>query len=379
MDFFGNSTRYPRRSIGPETGVVAKATKKNINLVGIDISATSVKVVQLSQAQNRYRVEHYAIEPLQPGAVDNDTIHDTQVVGKVVEQALKKAGIKAKGTGAAISVPHSAVYTITIQVPGTLKDSDDDIEAQVELEAGNHIPYPRDDVRLDFAVMGPAKREDGENFLEVLVAAARTEVAKSLQEAIEVADLTVEVMDVEPLVIENAYGVVAEQLQIDPTELVALVDIGATTISLSVMQNGLGIFRRDQPFGGGSLERELRQRMGTSQEEALAALRHGDLPSNFEESVLEPYRDTQVQNINRLLQYFYSGTEHSSVHRILLTGGGANTKGLPEVIDERLGIPTHVANPLAGMSLGSGLKGADLTADAPALFLATGLALRSFA
>lgn len=358
---------------------MAKASKKNIYLVGIDISATSVKVVQLGQAQGRYRVDHYAIEPLQPGAVDNATIHDTQVVGKVIEQALKKAGIRSRGTGAAIAVPHSGVYTTTIQVPGSLKDSDEDIEAQVELEAGNHIPYPRDDVRMDFSVMGPSKREDGEEFLEVFVAAARKEVAQPLQEAIEVADLTVEVMDVEPLVIENAYGVVAEQLQISPTELVALVDIGATSISVSVMQRGLGIFRRDQPFNGGVPERELRQQLGVSQEEALLALRRNELPSHFEESVMDPYRDTLIQNIKRLLQVFYSGTEHSAVDRILLTGGGANTRALPEAIEDQMGIPTHVANPLAGMSLGSGLKGADLTADAPALFLATGLALRSFA
>ncbi len=357
---------------------MAKPSKKTSNLVGIDISATSVKVVQLSKVQTRYRVDHYAIEPLQPEAIVNGIVTDTQVVGKVIDQALKAAGIKGKGTGAAVAVSHAGVYTTTIMVPGTLKDSDDDIEAQVELEASNHIPYPREDVRLDFCVEGPAKRDDTENFLSVFVAAARTEATQPLQEAVEMADLTVEVMDVEPLVIENSYGVVAEQLQIGDDELIALVDIGATSLSLSVMKGGIGIFRRDQSFNGNQLESELRKRSGLSQEEARAALRSGDFPGDFEESVLEPFRDTLVQLLSRLLQYFYSGSEYSTVHRILLAGGGANTKGLPQVIDDHMGIPSHVANPLAGMSLGSGIKGADLTADAPALFLATGLALRSF-
>lgn len=357
---------------------MAKASKKPSSLVGIDISATSIKVLQLGQAQGRYRVDHYAIEPLQPGAIDGDAILETQVVGKVIEQALKRAGIRAKGTGAAVAVPQSGVYTTTIQVPGTLKDSDDDIEAQVELEAGNHIPFPRDDVRMDFAVMGPAKRDDGDEFLEVFLVAARKEVAQTLQEAIEVADLSVEIMDVEPLVIEQAYGVVAEQLQISPTDLVALVDIGDTDILVSIMLGGIGIYRRSHPFSGGVLERELRQQLGVSQEEALQALRQGNLPAGFEESVMAPYREALMQTIQRSLQMFYSSTEYNSVDRILLTGSGANTKALPETIEDNMGIPTHVANPLAGMSLGSGVKGPDLTADAPALFLATGLALRSF-
>lgn len=355
---------------------MAASKKKSSPLVGIDISSTAVKVVQLSRHGDRYRVDHFGIEPLQPGAVTDKTIAETESVGKTIEAALKKAGIRSRSAALAIGGSGTGIITKIIQVSGDLKKmSEDDIQSQVELEASNHIPYPIDEVRMDYMVLGPARTE---GFLDVLLAAARNESAIQVQEAAEIASLTVEVLDVEQLAIEKAYSEVAHQLRLSDEDVVALVDIGASMITLNVMRAGRSIFQRQVQFDAKHLEKELVRRMGVSSEEAMLALRNGGYPEEFEEKVLDPYRESLGQHVGRLLQFFYSSSEYNTIGKLLLTGGGANTKGLPENLEDRLGVTVHIANPMASMSLGSGVKGSDLASQAPALFVATGLALRAF-
>lgn len=355
---------------------MAASKKKSSPLVGIDISSTAVKVVQLSRHGDRYRVDHFGIEPLQPGAVTDKTIAETESVGKTIEAALKKAGIRSRAAALAIGGSGTGIITKIIQVSGDLKKmSEDDIQSQVELEASNHIPYPIDEVRMDYMVLGPARTE---GFLDVLLAAARNESAIQVQEAAEIAGLTVEVLDVEQLAIEKAYSEVAHQLRLSDEDVVALVDIGASMITLNVMRAGRSIFQRQVQFDAKHLEKELVRRMGVSSEEAMLALRNGGYPEEFEEKVLDPYRESLGQHVGRLLQFFYSSSEYNTIGKLLLTGGGANTKGLPENLEDRLGVTVHIANPMASMSLGSGVKGSDLASQAPALFVATGLALRAF-
>lgn len=346
---------------------------KSQPLVGIDISSTAVKVVQIGLSGGRYRIDHYAIEPLQPGWVDDKAIVEGEQVAAVIEKALKSARIKSRA--AVVAVSGNGVITKIIQVPGVMGMPEHELQDQVELEAANHIPFQVEEVRIDFSVIGPSSTE---GVLNVLLAAVRNDTANLVQETAEMAGLTVDIMDVESLALETAYNIVADELKIPEDDLVAMFDIGASVITLNVMHQGNSIFQRQQPFDTKALETELRRQMGCSQEDALGHLRAAEFPAGFEQSVLEPFRDGLVQSLGRLLQYFYSATEFNTIHKILLSGGGASTHGLPEALDDRLGIPSSVANPLASMALGSGVKGQDLATDAPSLFLATGLALRSF-
>ena len=350
--------------------------KKTPALVGIDVGTTAIKVLQLSRHADRLRVDHYAIEPLQPGLVRDKTITSNEPVAQAIERALRRAGVKVKG--AAVAVSGSGVTTKVISIPGSLQGlSEDDLQSQVELEAANHIPFPLDEVRMDYDVLGAAKAD---GMLEVLVAVARNEAVMPLQEAVEMAGLTVEIMDVESLAMESAYRTVAQDRQVGSEERVALVNIGAESVGLTVFQNGQPLYSREQAFNTQDLEKNTRQRGGLSQEEALAQLRNGTHPEGFEEEVIAPFRENLVQSVGRLLQYFYSNTEqHATVQRVLLTGGGARTPGLEAALDDHLGIPAQVVNPLSAMSVGPGVNGRDLTADAPLLFLVTGLALRSVA
>jgi type IV pilus assembly protein PilM len=250
------------------------------------------------------------------------------------------------------------------------------MESQVELEAVNYIPYPIEEVNIDFEVLGPMPGNT--EMVQVLLAASRSENVEMRASALELGGLTARVVDVEAFAIENAFGLVANTLNIPRDGIVALVDVGATMTTLNILRNGRSIYAREQVFGGKQLTDEVMRRYGLSYEEAGLAKRQGGLPESYEIEVLEPFKEALVQQISRLLQFFYAGSEFNRVDQVVLAGGCASIPGVAEMVEEQLGVQTVIANPLAQMTLGPRVQAHALAQDAPALMIACGLALRSF-
>ena len=341
-------------------------------LIGVDISSTAVKLLQLSRSGNRYRVEHYAVEPLPPNAVVEKNIVEVEAVGEAIKRAVARSGARARHAAAAVA--GSAVITKVIPMPGDLDE--DDMESQVELEADNYIPYPIEEVNLDFEVLGqmPGNAE----MVQVLLAASRTENVDARVAALELGGLTARVMDVEAFAIENAFSLLADGLSAPRDGIVAMVDTGATMTTLNILRNGRSLYSREQVFGGKQLTDEVMRRYGLSYEEAGLAKRQGGLPESYDIEVLEPFKEAMVQQVSRLLQFFYAGSEFNRVDQIVLAGGCASIPGIAAMVEEQLGVPTVIANPLAQMTLGPRVQAHALNQDAPALMIACGLALRSF-
>jgi type IV pilus assembly protein PilM len=353
---------------------VGLITKSQAPLVGVDISSTAVKLLQLSRsaAGAGYRVEHYAVEPLPPNAVVEKNIVEVEAVGDAIRRAMARSGSKAKHAAAAVA--GSAVITKVIPMGADLDE--DDLESQVELEAVNYIPYPIEEVNLDFEVLGPMPGNP--DVVQVLLAASRAENVEMRASALELGGLTAKVMDVEAFAVENAFGLLADSLNLRRDGLAALVDVGATMTTLNILRNGRSIYSREQVFGGKQLTDEVMRRYGLSYEEAGLAKRQGGLPESYEIEVLEPFKEALVQQISRLLQFFYAGSEFNRVDQVVLAGGCASIPGVAEMVEEQIGVPTVVANPLAHMTLGPRVQAHALAQDAPALLIACGLALRSF-
>lgn len=347
-------------------------TKSQPALVGVDISSTAVKLLQLSRAGNRYRVEHYAVEPLPPNAVVEKNIVEVEAVGEAIKRAVARSGTRARFAVAAVA--GSAVITKMIPMPADLDD--DELEAQVELEAVNYVPYPIEEVNLDFEVLGPMPNSP--DSVQVLLAASRSENVEVRASALELGGLTPRVMDVEAFAIENAFALLVDQLTGPRDGLVALIDAGATMTTLNVLRQGRTIYSREQVFGGKQLTDEVMRRYGLSYEEAGLAKRQGGLPESYQPEVLEPFKEAMVQQVSRLLQFFYAGSEFNRVDQIVIAGGCASIAGIGPMVEEQLGVPTMIANPLAQMTLGPRVQAHALAQDAPALMIACGLAMRSF-
>lgn len=348
-------------------------SKEASSMLGLDISSTAVKLLELSHKGGHYRIECYAIEPLAPGAVVEKKITDAEAVGEAIKRALKRSRTRAKL--AAVAVAGSAVITKLITLPAAL--SDDEMATQIELDAHQYIPYPLTEVNLDFQVIGPSERDPA--LLDVLLAASRSENVDLRVASLELAGLTAGVVDVEAYATETALRLITQRMPGRGVGMrLAIFDVGATMTSFNVVDENKIIYTREQAFGGKQLTEEIQRRYQLSPEDATLAKEQGGLPPDYEMEVLEPFKETMSQQITRSLQFFFASSSYHSVDHILLAGGSALIPGIAELISSKTDTPTSIANPFAGMTVAPRVNAQSATRDAPALMIACGLAMRSF-
>nr|WP_211168951.1 pilus assembly protein PilM [Aromatoleum toluvorans] len=343
-------------------------------MVGLDISSSSVKMVELAEGEKgAYRIERYAIESLPRDAVVDGNIANLEGVSDAVMRAVRRMGGGIKQV--AVALPASAVITKKMILPGGLRDQE--MELQVESEASQYIPFALDEVNLDFQVVGPSPGSPEE--VEVLIAASRKEKVEDRVAVVESAGLKAVVMDVESFAAEAAFELVARQLPGGGADkIVAVIDIGANVMNVSVLRNGQQLYAREQAFGGMQLTQEIARQYGMSVEDAEAAKRTGGLPEDYERDLMRPFMDSLALEVSRALQFFFTSTQYNQVDHIVLAGGCSVMPGLSDVVAGRTQVPAIVANPFVGMSLSSRVRPKNLLADAPSLMVACGLALRRF-
>lgn len=346
-------------------------------IVGIDISSSVVKLLELSRQSGRggvrYRVESYGVETLPPNSVVENNIADVEAVGQAIKKVVKKSGTRAKD--AAVAVSGASVITKTISMAASL--SEKELESQIELEADQYVPYPLEEVNLDFEVLGPTEKNP--EMVDVLLAACRSETVDDRVSALELGGLSAAVIDVEAYALERACGELASQWPNGGEDLtVAVADVGASTTTLNVLHNNNTIYTREQNFGGRQLTEEIQRRYGLSLEEAGMAKRNGGLPDNYATEVLDPFKEAVSQQVNRAIQFFLGATPYNNVDLVILAGGTSSIPGVDELVQDRLGVDVLLANPFTNMSIASRVKSQSLSNDAPAMMIACGLALRSF-
>ena len=346
-------------------------SSKGRHLIGVDVCATSVKLVDLQRQQGILHLKSYGIEKLPIGAVVDKLIVDTEVVGNVIASLARRC--QAAGSNAATAVSGSAVITKIIDMDMVLSDIERD--AQIRLDADQYIPYPLEDVNLDFEVLGPSSIND--NMVQVLLAASRSENVDQRVDALTFGGLQTKIMDIETHAIERSFNLMVDNLPNLP-ELVALVDIGHNQTTLYIAKNGEFVYSREQLFGGGQLTEAIQNRYGLSFEEATLSKHEQTLPDDYYPEVLTPFMENAIQQITRSLQFYFSSSQYSSIDHIVLAGGSSSIAGFAGMIQQKLGVTVSVANPFVNMTVDPYLDSEQLAIDAPSLMAACGLALRSF-
>src|SRR6266478_6201265 len=322
----------------------------------MDISSSSVKLVELADAgRGNPRVERYAIEALPKDAVLDGNITNLDAVVDAVQRGWKRMATRTKNV--ALALPTAAVITKKIIVPAGLRD--EELEVQVETEANQYIPFALEEVNLDFQVVGPSP--SGPEEVEVLIAASRKEKVEDRVAVAEASGLKAIVMDVEAYAIQSSFELIQQQFPDNGKDQnIALVDLGANVMNITVLRNEQTVYTREQAFGGSQLTQDIMRVYGMSLEEAEAAKRSGGL------------------EIQRAVQFFFTSTQYTSVEHVLLTGGSAVIPGLDEMVQSRTQINALVANPFASMAISPRVALKKLVADAPSLMVACGLAMRRF-
>jgi len=341
-------------------------------VIGLDISSSAIKLVELSKSGNGYRVEAYAAEGLPSNAVNEKAITDVDAVGAAIRRAVKRSGSKLNDV--AVAIAGDAVISKTIQLPAGLPARE--LEAQVELQADQYIPFPMEEVRFDFEVLGPSERDS--ETLDVELVASRTENVELRTSAVKAAGLNPKIVDVEEFALDNACKLLRHQMPNNGIErTVSVIDFGATTSTFAVIENNKVIYSRDFNFGGYQLTEDIMNTYGLSYEEAGKAKKLGGLPSNYEPQVLDPFIDDMTQQVNRAMQYYLaSSPDRIQPEQLIICGGCANISGVTQVIGSKISTPVVLGNPIGDMKVANRAKNVDR--DATALMIACGLALRSF-
>lgn len=364
--------------------------KTTERVLGIDISVSAVKLMELGRSGHRYKVEAMAIEPLPEGAMENRNPADLDAVTDAVKRAVKTSGTRLKK--AAVAVPTSSVITRTIPMP--IEYDEDTIESSIQLDAPNYIPFALEEIYMDFQAQGPSKVS--KNTQDVMLVASRQENVALRRDVLLGANLKPVIVDVEAYAMENTFQLLLENMgkqeegkgvQLAKQEgggLMAVVDIGAAITTLYVLKECKVIFTREQTFGSEQLTQAIADAYELPKDRAELAKRSGgELSEDYPTTILAPFQQSAAEQISQALQFFFSADHYgagsyNSVNSLFLTGGGAMVPGLDRTVADLLGVPTAVGNPFVHMGNASRVNRHSLLRDGPLFAVACGLALRSF-
>jgi len=348
--------------------------RKSAPLLGVDISSSSVKLVELAHNKaGELVLERCAIEPLEKGWITDGNVEKFDEVAEALRRLVKKSGTRTKNV--AMALPASAVITKKIILPGGM--SDQELEIQVESEANQYIPFSLDEVSLDFCVVGPSSTSVGD--IEVLIAASRREKVQDRQGLAEAAGLKPVVIDVESYASRLATGRLIEALPNKGLDtIVALFEVGALTTSMQVIRNDEVLYDRDQAFGGAQLTQLIVRQYGFSPEEAETKKRSGELPDDYASGILRPFVDSMAQEIARALQFFFTSTPHNKVDYVMLAVGSSALPGLTEAVTAQTSFACTLINPFEGMEIGDAVREKKMRREAASYLTSCGLAMRRF-
>ena len=338
-------------------------------MLGLDITTSSVKLIELSQSGKRYRVESYSAEPTPPSSVSEKAIVDAKAVGEAIRRAVKRAG--AKATDVAVAISGDAAITKVIQMPSSL--SERDLEGQVEIQADQYIPFPMEEVSFDYEVIGPNEKDP--ELMDVLLVATRTANVEQRQAAVSAAGLDTEIVDVEAFALQNTF-----EVGYDPgDDNIALIDIGASKTSLNILKGNSSVFMRDVSLGCSQINQKIISLVDCSFDEA-ENLKFGDNPERLSAEDLKEIVSSVVSDwcteIRRALDFFYSTYPDDQIKRIILSGGGASISEFRELLGVEASAEVETINPFKGIYVDDRFDPEFIKQIAPQAAITVGLALR---
>ncbi len=341
------------------------------DLLGIDIGSSSVKLVKLRESRGNYQLENVGILPLGDEVIVDNTIMDSSAIVEAISNLI--VGMKVKGKRVATSVSGHSVIIRKIMLSLM---TEDELEASIQWEAEQYIPFDLSEVNIDFQILGPDAKDPSQ--MNVMLVAAKKEYVDDFVSVFSEAGMEPVVMDIDCFAVENTfdvnYGFVED-------EVVALVDLGASAVSVNVLKGDVSLFTRDIQAGGNLIREELQKRLGLSSEQAelakVGVRTIDDVDPEAIDEVMADAVENLVQEVQRSLDFFAATSGDDKIIKIYLTGGVSKSRQVCEALERNLGIPTEVINPFRNVTVNE--KEFDLEyleAIGPMLSVATGLAMR---
>ncbi|MBI3596129.1 MAG: type IV pilus assembly protein PilM [Nitrospirae bacterium] len=309
-------------------------------LFGLDIGSSAIKVVQLKEKKTGYYLEKFGIKTLAPEMIVDGTVMDASSVGGIIKELLAEQKIKLKDV--AISISGHSVIVKKISLPAM---TEDELEESIKWEAEQYIPFDINDVNIDFHILGTVEGQDGQPQMNVLLVAAKKDKLNEYISLVADAGLTPRVVDVDAFAIENMYGV---NYGVRESEVVALVNIGASVMNINILKNTMSSFTRDISIGGNRYTETIQKELNLSYQDAEQAKRlenpEGVNPEALS-AVMNAVNTEVAGEVTRSVDYFKTASAQENIDKVVLCGGAARSRGLVTLLGERLGVPVELANP----------------------------------
>jgi len=350
--------------------------RKSDVLIAVDISSAAVKLVELEKVRGGFELKSLAIVPLPRDVIVENEIIDSMTVTQALVDAVQIASPTSHDVVFAVSGNALIIKTVNMPLMTELE-----LEASIEFEADQHIPYDMEDVYLDFQILGVT--DDGAE-MEVVLVACKRDVVEAYQQVIQEAGLTVKCVDCAVFALENAtellMGSVSSEDGSDgdaDVKVHALANIGANFTNINILHGEQMAFVRDQFFGGNQLTQEIQEAHEVSFQTA-EQMKLDDF-SGIDDVAIENYFTALADELVRTLDFYAVRHADFPVQGLFLSGGGALVPGTAEQVEQRLGIDTKILNPFSVIKSSPKKFDADyLNRIGPMMMVPVGLALRSF-
>lgn len=342
------------------------------HLVGLDIGSHAIKAVELKPGRHGWSLHAVGKVNLSPEVIVEGVIINEAAVIDAVGELFAQARIKTKSV--AVSVGGNAVIVKQVPMP---KMAAEDLARNLEAEVAEHIPFPLDEVNVDFEIMGDDPNEPDR--MIVYLVAAKKDMINELTGVLMSCGVKPSVLDVDSFTLGNAFEVNYPEHLGEP---VALVNIGASTTNVNVVRDGRSLFVRDITRGGYEMTEEIQRALGVSFEEAELFKRGGDDQSDalIPEEVGSILRNSSVSlasDIQRTLDYYLGNAGGERCSRMFLSGGMSLVSGLDRILEERTGIDVELFNPFRKIRIaGKAVDPMMIEREAPLFSVAVGLGLR---
>lgn len=342
---------------------------KKKDLIGIDVGSTSIKLVQLKEVKGGYELESLGLVPLPPEAIVDNTLMDNSTVVETIKELVSRlAQRKLKDAASSISGNSVIIRKIVMNA-----STPEEVESEIQWESEQYIPFDINDVNLDFQILG--NDENDPSKMHVLLVASKKDIVNDYQAVFSEAGLKLVVLDVDAFAAQNALEI---NYELDPDEVYALINIGASMMNLNVIKAGTSLFIRDVQLGGSLYTEDIQKKMGISFDEAeRMKMSINEASSEEQLESINRVNDTIAYEIRRSLDFYNSNALEGKIGRVYLSGGAAKTLNLTTAISERLSLPVDIINPLAKIKWNDKkFEPGFLNEVAPLMAVAVGLASR---
>jgi type IV pilus assembly protein PilM len=312
-------------------------TKKK-DVIGLDIGSSSIKLVELREGKNGYKLQNLAVSPLPPEAIVDGALMDSVTIVDAIREAVAAAKVKTKNVVTSVSGHSIIVKKITLPFM-----TEAELEESIQWESERYIPFDINDVNIDFQILGTSS--ENADLMDVILVAAKKDIINDYVSVIMESGLNPVIVDIDSFALENMLAV---NYEIEGAETVAVANVGASVTNINILRNNISAFTRDVFKGGNQITEEIQRQIHIDYDEAekIKVGAKMDMTSQpVIQNVLKAASESLALEIANSLDFFQSTATSEKITKLYLSGGGSKIKDFDVIVQQQIGIPVEIVNP----------------------------------